>query len=166
MVYWLAIFLLYCLVFARLVWWSWYIHFPVFTAFLGQNILFSVILFSVPYTSRAYFMAYCIGKGADIVLGMLSIIELSCMNVDPITYTMAIYFMCQMLILSVFATLHWHAAEQFIKPLVIVFEVIWLVTLGRLRKRVDEAIELRYPSYRGEPYDEASAQTRAALRAD
>jgi hypothetical protein len=148
--YWLAIFTLYTLIFIHLTRWQWYRYFPVFYSFLGQNILFSVLLVFLPYTCRAYFLAYCAGKGFDIVLGMLSIIELSRLNADPITYTMAIYFICQMLILSIFAPMHWHAAEQFIKPLVIVFEVIWLVTLRALRKKIDSEIELRYPTIRGD----------------
>jgi hypothetical protein len=134
--YWAVIFALYAIPLGLLARWKWLRYFPIFSIFLGQNILFTLILLCFPYGSWGYFYCYCGGKGADILFGMLSIIELSRRRTDPITYTLTAYFILQMLILAVFAPMKWHLAEQLIKPLVIGFECIWIFTFLQLRRRV------------------------------
>ena len=138
---WFGIFSLYTLVFIQLFRWGWVKYFPIFTAFLGQNILFTMILISLHYGSRAYFYAYCWGKAFDILTGMPSIHELC--RLPAIAWSLTAYFMLELMVLSLAAPLVWHEAEQMVKPLVIGFEIIWLYTLSSLRTKVQFELKER-----------------------
>jgi hypothetical protein len=150
--YWCAIFVLYTALFVRLIRYGWFRYFPIFCVFLGQQIVMTCILLSFTNGTWHYFYAYFIGKGIDIVTGILSLIELSRCKVDAVTYTLAFYFIIQFGILAVAAPLHWYQAEQLIKPLAIGFLIVWNVTFRRLRLHVLSEIRREFPAYQGDHY--------------
>jgi hypothetical protein len=139
--YWLVIFVIYSTIFYKLMRWGWWRFFPWLSIFLGQQILFTFILLHYQNGSWGYWYASYAGKALDIVTGLLALIEVSRLRMDAITYTLAAYFMVELLIIKVAAPLHMYEAEQLIKPMVIAFYCVWLWNLAALKKRVDAEFE-------------------------
>jgi hypothetical protein len=142
--YWLVIFMLYSTIFYKLIRWGWWRFFPWLTAFMAQNVLTAPVLlylFHFHYHDKSYRYAYAIGKALDIVTGMPSIHEVC--RLPLIAWTLTVYFMLQLYVLSIAGPMHWYQAELLIKPVVIGFEVVWLWNLMDLKKNMDEEMEFR-----------------------
>lgn len=139
-VLWMSIYLLHGALLMSLAFSGKFHKMPLFTFLILQDILQTpILLFIYRDAPSHYLTAYVVGKSLDIVATFLAIGELLWKEYSLIGLTLEYYMMAEATIhyvLSKGYSSYWHDVEFWVKPLYIVFELIWLIALQRGEKYV------------------------------